>query len=170
MLRPGTDVSSSPWLRHCLQDRITSLLHVMHAAKYREVEASCKNCHTNIYFKTKTVVPPAAKCWTQCHIFPSIQFSYTQLYRWLQPMLLFRSSNCFKEQPFQTLQQHDVSWEKSVQFYDILIRFIINDFETNRNENTMTKKSTEAKYLGKTKLVSVKFPFRRHSVNRIIFM
>jgi len=34
----------------------------------------------------------------------------------------------FREQPFQTLQQHDVSWEKSVQFYDILTRFIINDF------------------------------------------
>jgi len=64
------------------------------------------------------------------------------------------------EQPFQTLQQHDVSWEKSVQFYDILTRFIINDFETNRNENTMTKKSTEAKYFGKTEPVSVKFPFR----------
>ena len=30
----------------------------------------------------------------------------------------------FKEQPLQTLQQHDVSWEKSVQFYDILTRFI----------------------------------------------
>jgi len=61
----------------------------------------------------------------------------------------------FKEQPFQTLQQHDVSWEKSVQFYDILTRFIINDndindFETNRNENIMTKKSTEEKYFGKT--------------------
>ena len=72
----------------------------------------------------------------------------------------------FKEQPFQTLQQHDVSWEKSVQFYDILTifiiltRFIINDFETNRNKNTMTKKSTEAKYFGRTELVSVKFPFR----------
>ena len=37
----------------------------------------------------------------------------------------------FKEQPFQTLEQHDVSWEKSVQSYDILTRFIINDFETN---------------------------------------
>ena len=37
----------------------------------------------------------------------------------------------------------------SVQFYDILTRFIINDFETNRNENNMTKKSTEAKYFGK---------------------
>jgi len=55
----------------------------------------------------------------------------------------------FKEQPFQTLQQNDVSWEKSVQFYDILTRFIINDFETNLNENTTTKKSTEAKYFGK---------------------
>ena len=66
----------------------------------------------------------------------------------------------FKEQSFQTLQQHDVSWEKSVQFYDILTRFIINDFETNRNENTMTKKSTETKYFGKTEPVSVKFPFR----------
>jgi len=51
----------------------------------------------------------------------------------------------FKEQPFQTLQQHDVSWEKSVQFFDILTRFIIDDFETIRNENTMTKKSTESK-------------------------
>ena len=66
----------------------------------------------------------------------------------------------FKEQPFQTLQQHDVSWEKSVQFYDILTRFIINDFENNGNENTITKKSTEAKYFGKTEPVSVKFPFR----------
>ena len=56
----------------------------------------------------------------------------------------------FKEHPFQTLQQHDVSWEKSVEFYDMLTRFIINDFETNRNENTMAKKSTEAKYFGKT--------------------
>ena len=66
----------------------------------------------------------------------------------------------FKEQPFQTLQQLDVSWEKSVQFYDILTRFIINDFENNGNENTITKKSTEAKYFGKTEPVSVKFPFR----------
>jgi len=65
-----------------------------------------------------------------------------------------------KEQPFQTLQQYDISWEKSVQFYDILTRFIVNDFETNRNENTITKKSTEAKYFGKTEPVSVKFPFR----------
>ena len=47
-----------------------------------------------------------------------------------------------------------------VQFYDILTRFIINDFETNRNENTMTKKSTEAKYFGKTEPVSVKLQFR----------
>jgi len=69
-------------------------------------------------------------------------------------------TSTFKEQPFQTLQQHDVSWEKSVQFYDKLTRFIINDFETNWNENTMTKKSTEAKYFGKTEPVSVKFPFR----------
>jgi len=29
---------------------------------------------------------------------------------------------------YETLQQHDVSWEKSIQFYDI------NDFETNQNE------------------------------------
>jgi len=65
----------------------------------------------------------------------------------------------FKEQPFQTLQQHDVSWEKSVQFYDILTRFIINDFETNRNENTMTKK-LKRNILEKNKPVSVKFPFQ----------
>ena len=66
----------------------------------------------------------------------------------------------FKGQPFQTLQQHDVSWENSVQFYDTLTRFIINDFESSRNENIVTKKSTEAKYFGKTEPVSVKFPFR----------
>jgi len=66
----------------------------------------------------------------------------------------------FREQPFKTLQQHDVSWEKSVQFFDILTRFIVNDFETNRNEITITKKSTESKYFGKTEPVSVKFPFR----------
>ena len=46
MLRPGTDVYSSPWLRHCLQDIIISLLQVMLTAKYPEVEASYKNCHT----------------------------------------------------------------------------------------------------------------------------
>jgi len=38
------------------------LLQVMHTAKYREVEASYKNCHTDIYFKTKTVVAHAVKC------------------------------------------------------------------------------------------------------------
>ena len=38
---------------------------------------------------------------------------------------------------------------KSVQFYDIQTRFIINDIETNRNENTMIKKLTKAKYFGK---------------------
>jgi len=41
----------------------------------------------------------------------------------------------FNSNLHETLQQHDVSWEKSVQFYDILTRFIINDIETNRNEN-----------------------------------
>jgi len=51
--------------------------------------------------------------------------------------------------------------EKSLfNFTNILTRFIINDFETNRNENTMTKKSTEAKYFGKTEPASVNFPFR----------
>jgi len=53
----------------------------MHRAKYPEVEESYKNCHTDIYFKTKTVIAYAAKCWTQCRIFPSIQFSHTQRYR-----------------------------------------------------------------------------------------
>ena len=67
----------------------------------------------------------------------------------------------FKEQPFQTLQQHDVSWEKSVQFYCILTIFIINDFELKPTDTkTMTKKSTEAKYFGKIEPVSVKFPVR----------
>jgi len=61
MLRPGTDVSLSPWLRHNLQDRIVSLLQVMHTAKYTKVEPSYKNYHVDIYFKTKTVVAHAAK-------------------------------------------------------------------------------------------------------------
>jgi len=34
----------------------------MHTAKYTEVEPSYKNCHFDIYFKTKTVVSHAAKC------------------------------------------------------------------------------------------------------------
>jgi len=53
----------------------------MHTAKYPKVEPSYKNYHIDIYFKTRTVVAQAAKCWTQWHIFPSIQFSHTQLYR-----------------------------------------------------------------------------------------
>ena len=32
-----------------------------------------KNCHTDIYFKTKTAVAHAAKCWTQCHIFQNVE-------------------------------------------------------------------------------------------------
>jgi len=52
----------------------------MHRAKYPEVEESYENCHTDIYFKTQTGVAHAAKCWTQCHIFPSIQFSHTQCF------------------------------------------------------------------------------------------
>jgi len=50
---PGADASPSPWLRHWLQGKIISLLQVMHAARYIEVEPSYKNCHINIYFKTK---------------------------------------------------------------------------------------------------------------------
>ena len=45
----------------------------MHTAKYPEVEASYKNSHTDIYFKTKTVVANAAKCWTWCHIFRNVE-------------------------------------------------------------------------------------------------
>jgi len=59
MLRPETDATLPPWLRHCLQDRIVSLLQVMHTTKYPEVEVSYKNCHTDICFKTKTVVAHA---------------------------------------------------------------------------------------------------------------
>jgi len=39
-----------------------SLLQVMHRGKYPEVEESYKNCRTDIYFKTKTVVANEAKC------------------------------------------------------------------------------------------------------------
>jgi len=42
MLHQGTDVSPSPWLRHCLQHRIRSLLQVMHATKYIKVEPSTR--------------------------------------------------------------------------------------------------------------------------------
>jgi len=44
-----------PWLRHCLQDRITSLLQVMHTAKCPEVEASNKQARN--FFS-----PPLEKC------------------------------------------------------------------------------------------------------------
>jgi len=36
-----------------------------------------KKYHIDIYFKKKTVVAHAAKCWTQCHIFTCIQFIHT---------------------------------------------------------------------------------------------
>jgi len=72
MLRPRTDVSSSPCLRPCLQDRI------MFAASYAYSQiywswGKLQNCHTNIYFKTKTVVAHGAKCWTRCHIFRNVE-------------------------------------------------------------------------------------------------
>ena len=41
------------WLHHCLQDRIISLLQVVHTAKYLEVGASYKNCGTDICFQNK---------------------------------------------------------------------------------------------------------------------
>jgi len=41
----------------------------MHTAKYTKVKPSYKYYHIDIYFKTKTVVAHAAKCWTQWHIF-----------------------------------------------------------------------------------------------------
>jgi len=55
--RPGQMSPLPPWLHHCLQDRIISLLQVMHAAKYIEVKPTYKSyrtCHINIYIKTKT--------------------------------------------------------------------------------------------------------------------
>jgi len=61
MLRPWQMSPLRPWLRHCLEERIVSLLQVMHKAKYIEVEPSYKNCHIDIYFKTKTAVVHAAK-------------------------------------------------------------------------------------------------------------
>jgi len=42
MLRLGTDVFPFPWLRYCLQDRIISLLHVMHTAKSIKIQPSYK--------------------------------------------------------------------------------------------------------------------------------
>ena len=54
MLRPGADVSLPPWLRYCLQDRITSLLQVMHTAKYIQVEPCYENCHIGITSKNNT--------------------------------------------------------------------------------------------------------------------
>jgi len=50
----------------------------MHTVKYTKVEPSYKNYHIDMYFKTKTVVAHAVKCWTQWHMFTSIQ-SYATL-------------------------------------------------------------------------------------------
>ena len=44
-------------------------------------------------------------------------------------------------------------------FYNIITRFIINDFEINRNENTMSKKSTEMKITEKPKPFRSNFGF-----------
>ena len=64
----GQMSSFCPWLRHCLQERIISFLQIMYTAKYSEVEASYKNCHTDIYFKTKIVVAHCGECmiWLPC--------------------------------------------------------------------------------------------------------
>jgi len=81
MLRPGTDVSPSP-----MATPLSSRQNHTFASSYAYtqiswIEARYRNCHTDLCFKTKTLVAHAAKHWTQCHIFPSIQFSHTQLYR-----------------------------------------------------------------------------------------
>jgi len=76
MLRPSQMSPLHHRLLYCLQDRIISLLQVMHTAKYIEVEPSYKNCHIDIYFKTKTAIAHEAKYRTKCHIFPSIIQSY----------------------------------------------------------------------------------------------
>jgi len=53
MLRPVTDVSPFSWLRHCLEDRIISLLQVIHTTKYTDVEPSYKNCCIDIVLQNK---------------------------------------------------------------------------------------------------------------------
>jgi len=58
MLRPVTDVF--PFTGGYATFFKTSLIQVMHTAKYPEVEATYKHCRTDIYFKTKTVVAHAA--------------------------------------------------------------------------------------------------------------
>ena len=58
---------------------------------------------------------------------------------------------------YETLQQHDVFWEKSIQFY------VINDFETSRNQTNTQRLKNQPKWnisVGITETVSVKFPFR----------
>jgi len=61
-----------PWLRHCIQDRI------MFASSYAYSQISwswskLQNSHTDIHFKTKTVISHAAKCWTRCRIFRNVE-------------------------------------------------------------------------------------------------
>jgi len=62
MLRPGQMSPLPLGYATVFKTRIISLLQVMHTAKYPEVGASYKNCHTDIYLTNKTVVSHAAKC------------------------------------------------------------------------------------------------------------
>ena len=73
-------------------------------------------------------------CYKECQL-PTVFITLMQRFQAYLKMMI----SAFKEQSYQTLQQRDVSWEKYVQFCDVLTRLITNDFETNRNENTMTK-------------------------------
>ena len=60
----------------------------MHTAKYTKVEPNYKNCHTNIYFKTKAVVAHAA------NVEPSATFF--QAFNSVIRNFIGSSSQCFE--------------------------------------------------------------------------
>jgi len=62
MLRPGQMSPLTLGYANVFKTRIISLLQVMHTAKYLEVEAIFKHCHSDIHFTSKTVLAHAAKC------------------------------------------------------------------------------------------------------------
>jgi len=90
MLRPGTDVFPFPWLRHCLQDRIISLLQVMHTAKYPESKQATKTVILTYAWKQKP----------QLHMQRNVEPSaiFFQAFSSVIRSFTGSSSQCFKPQ------------------------------------------------------------------------
>jgi len=109
MLRPVTYVSSSP-LTTALSSRQNHVcFKLCIQPNFPEAEASYKSGHSDIYFKTKTVVAHAAKCYPLCHIFRNVEPSaiFFQAFSSVIRSFTGSSSQCF-ETPTAVMESRDM--------------------------------------------------------------